>query len=240
MTDDRAWLTDVQVCPSILAADFGAFRSQVVELLDAGARTFHVDVMDGAFVPVITFGTHVVDAIAGVVHERGGHLAVHLMVERPERFVADYASAGADAYTVHVEAIGGGHLHHALQEIREAGMAPGVTLNPATPVALLDEAARYADNLLCMSVNPGWGGQRFIPRSLDRLAALRRLAVPGAGVEIDGGVAADTIVGTYLAGANRLTAGSAIYGQPDPGAAYQALVAQVAAAGTPDWAGGAA
>lgn len=228
-----AWLTDVQVCPSILSADFGAFRSQVRELLDAGARTFHVDVMDGQFVPVITFGAGVVAALADDVHGRGGVLAVHLMVDRPERFIEEFARAGADSFTVHVEACV--HLHYALQAIREAGMAPGVTLNPGTPVALVEEAAQEADNLLCMSVNPGWGGQRFIPASLGRVAALRRLARAGAGVEIDGGIGPETIVGAYRAGANRLTAGSAVYGAADPGAAYQALVEQLRAADPPAW-----
>ena len=104
MARDEAWLTEFQVCPSILAADFGAFRAQVRELLDAGARTFHVDVMDGRFVPVITFGHEVVEAIAGDVHERGGALAVHMMVHEPERFAADYAKARADSFTIHIEA----------------------------------------------------------------------------------------------------------------------------------------
>jgi ribulose-phosphate 3-epimerase len=229
MTRDDAWITDTQVCPSILAADFGAFRAQVRELLDAGARTFHVDVMDGHFVPVITFGHDVVAAIADDVHERGGALAVHMMVQEPERFAADYAKAGADSFTIHVESTR--HLHRALQLVEEAGMIPGVTLNPATPVPLIAEAARYARNLLCMSVNPGWGGQAFIPASLERIAAIRALARPDAGVEIDGGVAADTIVAAYEAGANRLTAGSAIFRQPDPGQAYRDLVEQVRAAG---------
>ena len=235
MTADTAWLTDVQVCPSILAADFGAFRSQVVELLDAGARTFHVDVMDGHFVPVITFGTHVVSAIADEVHDRGGALAVHMMVTAPERFVDDYASAGADALTVHVEAVAGGHLHHALASIEEAGMVPGVTLNPATPVALLAEASLYARNLLLMSVNPGWGGQSFLDASLRRLGELRAMAAPGTGVEIDGGIGPATIESVYRAGANRMTAGSAIYSASEPGEAYRALLAQVRAAGDPSW-----
>jgi ribulose-phosphate 3-epimerase len=231
---EDSWLSSVQVCPSILSADFGAFRSQVRELLDAGARVFHVDVMDGHFVPVITFGAGVVQAIADDVHDRGGALAVHLMVEHPERFVADFASAGADAYTVHVET--SPHLHYTLQAIREAGMAPGVTLNPATPVRALEEAARYADNLLCMSVNPGWGGQSFIPASLDRLAALRRLCRAGAGVEIDGGVGPETIADCFRAGANRLTAGSAVFSQPDPAAAYHDLLRRVQEVGSPAWA----
>ncbi len=236
VTDDATWVTDVQVCPSILSADFGAFRSQVVELLDAGARTFHVDVMDGHFVPVITFGHHVVAALADVVHDRGGALAVHMMVTAPERFVDDFARAGADALTVHVEAVAGGHLHHALASIEEAGMVPGVTLNPATPVAQLAEAARYARNLLLMSVNPGWGGQSFLRASLRRLGELRALAGPGAGVEVDGGIGPETVESVYRAGANRMTAGSAIYAASEPGEAYLALVEQVRAAGVPSWA----
>jgi ribulose-phosphate 3-epimerase len=233
MTAERDWVTDVRVCPSILAADFGAFRAAVRELLDAGARTFHVDVMDGHFVPVITFGTGVVAALADDVHDAGGQLAVHLMVERPERFVGDYASAGADGFTVHIEATP--HIAYWLEAIADAGMVAGVTLNPGSPLGLIEEAARYTDNLLCMSVNPGWGGQAFIPASIERLRALRKVARPGAGVEVDGGVGPDRIVECFHAGANRLTAGSAIFGQADPAAAYRALVEQVRAAGPPPW-----
>ena len=234
MPTDRSWLTAVQVCPSILSADFGAFRASVRELLDAGARTFHVDVMDGHFVPVITFGAGVVAAIADEVHAAGGALAVHMMVERPERFIADFAKAGADSFTVHVEATP--HLHYWLQAIREAGMAPGVTLNPGTPVAAIAEVAPHVDNLLCMSVNPGWGGQAFIPSSLERLAALRALAAAGTGVEIDGGVGPATARSCFEAGANRLTAGSAVFAAPDPAAAYHDLVERIRAAGQPSWA----
>ena len=233
MEPRAAWLADVQVCPSLLSADFGAFRAGVQELLDAGARTFHVDVMDGQFVPVITFGAGVVSAIADTVHDAGGALAVHMMVERPERFVDEFAKAGADAYTVHVEATP--HLHYWLERIRDAGMAPGVTLNPGTPVAMIEIVAGLADNLLCMSVNPGWGGQSFIPASLERLSALRALATPGAGVEIDGGVGPATIADCARAGANRFTAGSAIFAAPDPAAAYHDLVERVRAAGAPAW-----
>lgn len=229
MARDESWLTEVQVCPSILAADFGAFRAQVVELMDAGARTFHVDVMDGHFVPVITFGHEVVEAIADEVHSRGGALAVHMMVQEPERLAADYAKAGADSFTIHVEATR--DIHRALQIVGELGMVPGVTLNPATPVAAIAEAARYARNLLCMSVSPGWGGQAFIGATLERVPQIRALAGAGVGVEVDGGIGPDTIAGVYAAGANRLTAGSAIYRQPDPGQAYVDLVERVRAAG---------
>ena len=162
--------------PSILSADFGAFRSQVVELLDAGARAFHIDVMDGHFVPVITFGPRVVSSFADLVHERGGTLDVHLMIEEPERQLAEFAKAGADSCTVHVETCP--HLHHTLGLIHELGMTAGATLNPATPTAALREAAREADVLLCMSVNPGWGGQKFIEASVERLA--RAQGVPAA------------------------------------------------------------
>ena len=209
--------------PSILSADFGAFRSQVVELLDAGARAFHVDVMDGHFVPVITFGPRVVSSFADLVHERGGTIEVHLMIEQPERQIPEFAKAGADACTVHVETCP--HLHHALGLIHELGMTAGATLNPATPVGSLSEAAREADVLLCMSVNPGWGGQSFIESSIERIGELGELLRPGMGLEVDGGVGPATIERCRAAGANLMVAGSAIYDQPSPGEAWKALAA---------------
>ena len=174
-----SWPAGKLVLPSILSADFGAFRSQVVELLDAGARGFHVDVMDGHFVPVITFGPRVVSSFADLVHERGGTIDVHLMIEQPERQLAEFAKAGADSCTVHVETCP--HLHQTLALIHELGMTAGATLNPATPTAALREAAREADVLLCMSVDPGWGGQRFIEASIERLGELRGDAAAGHG-----------------------------------------------------------
>ena len=152
------WQTETQVLPSILSADFGNFRRQVRELLDAGARTFHVDVMDGHFVPVITFGPKVVAALADTVHERGGHLDVHLMIESPERLLPEFAKAGADSCTVHVEACP--HLHYTIQLLHELGMGAAVHPEPGDAGRGPGRGGRrYADHALCMSVNPGWGGQ---------------------------------------------------------------------------------
>jgi len=229
----REWPTTVEVAPSILSADFGRVREQVTEVLDAGARVVHIDVMDGHFVPVITFGPKMVADIAGVIHDRGGFADVHLMIEQPERHIDQFARAGADSITVHVETCP--HLHSALHQINDLDCRAGVTLNPATPVDAISEAAQYADVLLCMSVNPGWGGQSFIPATLDRLPRMRELAGPGVAVEVDGGVAPDAGAGVYRAGANNLVAGSAVFSSPSPGEAYAELVEVVAAAGAVAW-----
>jgi ribulose-phosphate 3-epimerase len=217
------WPADNLVLPSILASDYGAFRAQVQELLDAGARAFHCDVMDGHFVPPITFGPPVIAAIADQVHAVGGVLDVHLMIERPERQIAEFAQAGADSCTVHVETCP--HLHRVLAQIHELGMRAGVTLNPSTPTAAISDAIRYADHVLCMSVDPGWGGQAFIEESYARLGELRQRLLPGMGLEIDGGVGPKNARATVDAGANLVVACSAIYGQPSPGDAYRAIVA---------------
>jgi ribulose-phosphate 3-epimerase len=225
----REWPSSVEVAPSILSADFGRMREQVGEVLDAGARVIHIDVMDGHFVPVITFGPKMVADITETIHDRGGFADVHLMIEQPERHIDQFAAAGADGITVHVETCP--HLHRTLHAIHDLGCRAGVTLNPATPVAALEEAARYADVLLCMSVNPGFGGQAFIPATLDRLPLMRELADARAEpvqVEVDGGVGPTTIADVHRAGANILVAGSAVFSTPVPGDAYRELVSLAA------------
>jgi ribulose-phosphate 3-epimerase len=215
-------LTERRVAPSILSADFGRLRSQVAEVLDVGARVIHVDVMDGHFVPPITFGAVAVQAIADVVHDAGGLIDVHLMVDRPERHITDIASAGANSITIHVEATA--HVHYALQAIREAGCTASAALCPATPVEMVaDVAGEVLDMALCMSVNPGWGGQSFIENSLDKLHRLRRMLPDEVGVEVDGGVNEETAPRVVRAGANLLVAGSAVFGSADPAATYLAL-----------------
>ncbi len=217
-------LIERRVAPSILSADFGRLRSQVGEVLDAGARVIHVDVMDGHFVPPITFGAVAVQAIADLVHDAGGIIDVHLMVDRPERHIADIASAGANSITIHVEATP--HVHYSLQAIREAGCTAGAALCPATSVqTIADVAGEVLDMALCMSVNPGWGGQSFIENSLDKLHRLRRMLPDEVGVEVDGGVNEETAPRVARAGANLLVAGSAVFGSADPAASYLALTA---------------
>jgi ribulose-phosphate 3-epimerase len=190
--------------------------------MEAGARVIHVDVMDGHFVPPITIGSLVVSSLAEPVHRAGGLLDVHLMIDRPERHVADFAQAGADSITVHVEATP--HLHHAVQAVREAGCRAGVAICPGTPAQALEGIAEHIDLALCMSVNPGWGGQAFIPTSLAKLRRMRDLLPPPVVLEVDGGVDAGTAAGVVEAGATLLVAGSAVFGRPDPAGAYRSLV----------------
>jgi len=224
----RELLRDVRVAPSILSADFGQLREQVVEVMEAGARVIHVDVMDGHFVPPITIGPLVVAALAETVREAGGMLDVHLMIERPERHASEFAKAGADSITFHAEATP--HVAYAANLIRESGVGVGVAINPGSAVGALAELTGAIDLVLCMTVNPGWGGQRFIAHSLEKLPRVRALVGHDVAVEVDGGVDPLTAPSCREAGANVFVAGSAVFGAADPGEAYRAIAASVDAA----------
>ena len=213
------------IAPSILASDFARLGEQVTTVLDAGARVIHVDVMDGHFVPPITFGPLAVDALRELVHGRGAMIDVHLMIERPERHVEAFAKAGADNITIHPESTP--NIHYGLKLIRELGCHAGVVINPGTRVDAVEPLLELIDLCLLMSVNPGWGGQKYIPTSTGRLTALRELLPPEVVLEVDGGIALDTIDEAHAAGAELLVAGSAVFGADDPGAAAAALAARL-------------
>ena len=208
-----------RIAPSILAADFGRLSEQVQTVLDAGAPVIHVDVMDGHFVPPITMGPLAVEAIADQVRAAGAKIDVHLMIERPERQIDAFAEAGADSITIHAEATP--HLHYALQAIKAAGCLNGLALNPGTAADAVSELE--PDMVLCMTVNPGWGGQKFLEHSLSKLVRIRDLVGPDTAVEVDGGIDADTAAKCAAAGATVFVAGTAVFGAPDPAQAIQTI-----------------
>jgi len=211
----------IEIAPSILSADFARLGEQVELVASAGASYIHVDVMDGHFVPNITIGPLVVKAVRSVTSLP---IDAHLMIERPDNFIAEFAKAGANMISVHPEATY--HLHRTLNYIRQTGCQAGVVLNPATPLAAIEEVLNEVDYVLLMSVNPGFGGQQFIRSSLDKLRRLRTLIRERgarARIEIDGGIGLENAAEVAAAGAEILVAGSAVFGTPDPAEAVRQL-----------------
>ena len=207
-----------QVAPSILSADFGVLREQVSLVQAAGAEVIHVDIMDGHFVPPLSMGPPACEALRGM----GLHLEVHLMVEHPETTqIAAFAEAGAGTIIIHAEATPA--VDYALGLIRDHGCLAGLAVNPATPTDFYEEVE--VDLALCMTVNPGWGGQGFIPGSLEKIARMRELLPEQTVLEVDGGIDESTAGPAVAAGAQRLVAGSAVFGTDDPAAAYRTILA---------------
>ena len=212
---------NIKIAPSILAADFAQLGAQIAAAERGGADLIHVDVMDGHFVPNITIGVPVVRSLKRVVQVP---LDVHLMIEDPDRFIEAFVDAGASMISVHVEVLP--HLHRTIQFIKSLGARAGAAINPSTPVAALEEVAGDLDHVLVMSVNPGFGGQTFIPRSESKIQAIRRLldaAGNRAPIEVDGGVDETNIARLVAAGASVFVAGSAVFGGGDPAEATRRL-----------------
>lgn len=202
------------IAPSLLAADFGHLEKEIEMLNKSEADWIHLDIMDGVFVPNISIGIPVVEAVSRLSTKE---LDVHLMIVQPERYIERFRSAGADILTVHAEA--STHLHRAIEEIKNLGMKAGVTLNPHTPVQVLEEIITYVDMVLIMSVNPGFGGQKFIPSSLDKIRKLKQMITASGSqalIEVDGGVDSSNAGQLFEVGVDILVAGTSVFRAPDP------------------------
>lgn len=211
----------VRIAPSVLSADLGRLREELAEAASGGAEWVHVDVMDGHFVPNLTFGAPLIRALARVTSLP---LDVHLMVERPEQYIAEYADLGVTLFTFHPEATV--HVQRHLAAIRERGMRAGLALNPGTPLSLIDEVIADVDLVLVMSVNPGFGGQSYLPAATPKIARVRALldrASSSAVLEVDGGITTSTIHAAHAAGADTFVAGTAVFGRDDIAEAVRAL-----------------
>jgi ribulose-phosphate 3-epimerase len=211
--------------PSILSADFSRLGEQVAEVMDAGVRIIHIDVMDGHFVPNLTIGPLVLRSLERLVHAREGLFSVHLMIEEPERYLEAFVDAGADAISVHVEACS--HLYHTLSAIRTLGAGAGVALNPGTPIGAVEGVLELADYFLVMTVNPGFGGQQMIEPALDKVRRLRAIVPAGTGIEVDGGVHEGNIRRVVEMGADWVVTGSAVFSDGEPRVQAQRLQARM-------------